>query len=189
MDLMNSDMSQGYSHTDQYQLQPLDYLQQMTMELAKIETSNEMESHIDNLLKEETLSMLDSNAEMLVVLGYVWNSTIRRVVFTPNEIVFPNLLLLLPPLYHGLNWTDEKNTEWNEVHHETLTRFEKTASFDDAIMLLFLEGMKYSLYDAMMMFHTRRTLLRTKSERKNAENLEWELQQYGWPQIELRYLA
>ena len=174
---------------EQYQLQPLDYLQQMTMELAKIQSSDEMEKQLDKFLTPDTLSFLESNPEVLLVLGYVWNATIRRVVFGQDEIIFPNLLLLFPPIYHELNWTDEDNTEWNEVHRETLNRFETTPRMDEAVMLLFLEGMKFSLYDAMIMFHTRRSLLQTKRERINAGHLEWELQQYGWPEVQLRYLA
>ena len=189
MKQLQSEIRQKTCLAEQYQLQPLDYLQQMTMDLAKIQSSDEMEKQLDKFLTPDTLSFLELNPEVLLVLGYVWSATIRRVVFNEQEIIFPNLLLLFPPIYHELNWTDEDNTEWNEVHQETLNRFETAPRMDEAVMLLFLEGMKFSLYDAMIMFHTRRSLLKTKRERINAENLQWELQQYGWPEVQLRYLA
>lgn len=167
---------------------PMDYLENTSLSLCKLQDSATLEAQVEQLLQEENLLLLEQNAESFLVLSYVLSTTIRRVVFEPREIFFPNLLLLLPVLYHQLDWYHPGNDEWDKVHHETLLRFEGLPKMDEAVMLLFLEGMKYSMNDAMFMFQTRIALL-TSLEQQAAKQLQWELTQYGWPKIDIRHSA
>lgn len=167
-----------------YQHCPLEYLQNTTLFMSTIESPLELANLVDEMLIQDNLQLLEDNAEMYLVLSYVLSTTIRRVVFAPKEIVFPNLLLLLPPVYQKLNWCHKGNEEWDEIHAETLARFEAQPRQDEAAMLMFLEGMKYSLYDAMFMYQSRIALLPV-SERNSATQLQWDLTPFGWPSVKM----
>ena len=168
---------------------PLGFIEKMTLCLCKSQTTQDLIDVSETFLEAQNLELLQHHAQMCIPLSYVWSNTIRRIVFTPKDIIFPNLLLLLPPLYHRLDWLHEGNEEWDAIHNETLSRFESCKSRHDAIMLLFLEGMKYGTYEAMLMFKSRTALFHTHRERSLARQLQQELLHYAWPEVDLRHLA
>jgi hypothetical protein len=107
---------------------------------------------------------------------------VRRIVFRDNSIVFPNKLLLLPPLYHQLGWAHPENPEWDKLHHQAANYYAAKPNVSDAILLLYLEGMKFTLPQAVFLYGQRLQELRSNdAEYFAAVNLLTELVHYGWP--------
>ncbi|MDH5545878.1 MAG: hypothetical protein OEZ43_09810 [Gammaproteobacteria bacterium] len=173
----------------EYTQNPLAFVNQTFVALSHAQSAEDLADLVEDLLQANTLTLLEDNAQLYLPLSYAISFSIRRVVFMPAEIRFPNLLLLLPPIFHTLGWCHDSNEEWDEVHEETLKRFEQFPGIHDAIMLLFIEGMKFNPLEAMMMFQSRTCLMRSLRERHQAQALEKELREYDWPEVSRRYIA
>lgn len=163
---------------------PLHFLENSVLAFSRSRNSNELNSLLDSFFDPDLIDYLGEHANELLVLGMAWTANIRRVVFAQKNVVFPNKLLLLPPLYQGLGWTDRQNEEWNSVHAETLGRHEQSPALNNAILLLFLDGMRCSLEEACFLFGARLEQLGTRSsEYETGIQLLEELKEYGWPTL------
>lgn len=161
---------------------PLVFMQRSMLALSKISSSRELDSYLDCVFEQDWRVFVDQHSKMLLVFSMILSAEVRRIVFRAPSIVFPNKLLLLPPLYHQLGWVHPENSEWDQLHRQAVAYFAAKPNVSDAVLLLYLEGMKYTLLHAVFLYEQRLLSLRTSgAEYIAAANLVEELRHHGWP--------
>ena len=158
--------------------------------LNRAENAFDLNIMLTDFLADEVIEYVEKHKKILFALSEVWNTTIRRTVFSTDDITFPDGLLLIPAVFHRLGWI-VKNPQWTEIGEKAQMRFDNDANLVDALIVMFTNAMQDSLNSALDKFCLQIKSLKHKPEeyqqaqelRKNIGNY------YGWPTEKLMGLA
>lgn len=185
-------LSPGNSYTrDGIKISPLTLeSDQLVLGLAQAQDTQELDELLEMFFSDEFVGFLDRYSNSLVAHSMLWSSMIRRIVFSTKDIRFPNKLFLLPPIYHQYGWARSSGNEWDILRTEMSDEFMLRPGLAHAMLLLFLDGMKLSLQEAIFLFQSRLAFLsKSPLEQQQGESLLEELHFFGWPGANIKYAA
>ncbi len=169
---------------------PLTFIDYNMLLLLKAENSFDLNIMLSDFLADDIVEFLERHKKLLFVLSEIWNNAIRRTIFSTEDITFPDGLLLLPPIFHRLNWI-EKNPLWNDIEKKAEKRFAEDPNLVDALVTMFIDGMQASLDTALDKYCTKIKQLKHKpDEYQKAQAFRNNIGCfYGWPKEKLMQLA
>ncbi len=130
---------------------PLTFIDYNMLLLLRAENAFDLDIMLAAFLADDVVAYIEKHKKILFVVSEVWNTTIRRTVFSSNDITFPDGLLLIPALFHRFNWI-VKNPEWDNVKHQAQQRFDTDPNLVDALIIMFTAAMQETLDSSLDTF-------------------------------------
>lgn len=161
---------------------PLPFVDYCCLQLVQAADVYQLNEILSAFLADDVIKYVEDNSQVLFVLSEVWNNTIRRVVFETDDLLFPDGLLMIPPLFEKINWL-EASSAWNEMLERYETLFNDDRCLPHALALLFIRAMQGEMAEAMEMF--KDSIERINGEEQlHAERYLENLRYFGWPELE-----
>lgn len=169
---------------------PLTFIDYNMLLLLRAENAFDLNIMLSDFLADDVVAYIEKHKKILFVLSEVWNTTIRRTVFSSDDITFPDGLLLIPAIFHRLGWI-VKNPQWEDIKIQAQQRFDTDPNLVDSLIIMFTEAMQGTLDSALDTFCAQIKKLQHKPEEyQQAKELKKNIGCfYGWPTEKLLELA
>ncbi|MDH5691578.1 MAG: hypothetical protein OEZ47_00585 [Gammaproteobacteria bacterium] len=159
------------------QANPLSFLDAVILNLMQSTKPEEMNALLSEFLSEESVYFMAEHKDMFFVLSEVWNETARNLILSDDDVMFPDGLLGLPPLFHAMGWVQD-TPAWDPYHDKFVSNFESDPSLVNAAILLYIEGARGDQTIALDNFRKRIKAV----EIHTAEEINFDdtLDYFGW---------
>ena len=181
--MMTTQIEQTPKEHVSYEENILNFLEYTILLLSQVSSADEADIIMDDFLSDDFIDILVENKELFSILGIVWLDVFKRVFIFSNESSFSLKTLWIPVLFHKLDWSIEHNATLIELHSACENKIKDDNSLYNHLVLLFIEGMYFSLEQGIDNFKSSVKNLATSDEDIESINrLFDDLASLGWPQ-------
>lgn len=161
---------------------PFSFIDANVLALAQVQDVFQLNEVLSAFLSEEVQNFVEDNKDSFFLLSQVWNDAIQRIVLDVDDIIFPDGLLMIPPIFQKLNWLDHANS-WVKMHEKYTQAFDKETCLPFALALLFIEAMQGDMSASIDHFIEREAMF-NDDDTLHADRYLSNLQFFGWPMLE-----
>lgn len=165
-----------------YKDDPLSFIDTSVLALTQVQDVFQLNEVLSAFLSEDVQNFVDVHKESFFLLSQVWNDAIQRIVLDVDDIIFPDGLLMIPPIFQKLDWVDHADS-WSLMHKKYASSFENEPCLPFSLALLFIEAMQGNMSHAIDQFIEREAIL-NDDDTLHAERYLSNLQFFGWPMLE-----
>ncbi|MDH5545499.1 MAG: hypothetical protein OEZ43_07905 [Gammaproteobacteria bacterium] len=158
---------------------PFAFIDANLIALAQVEDVYQLNEVLGAFLAEDVQNFLADHHALLFILSQVWNEAVQRTVLEVDDIIFPDGLLMIPPIFSALGWLEDSD-KWEELHQTLGERFQNDNCLTYALALLFVEAMRGDMATSVEHFveHTGQL---SEDDALHAERYLENLKYFGWP--------
>lgn len=161
---------------------PLSFVDVNVMALAQVENVFQLNEILGAFLADDVQTFVSENREVLFLLSHVWNDAIQRIVLDVDDMIFPDGLLMIPPIFDKLGWLGEADI-WDKLHEKYMQQFAEDECLPNALALLFIEAMQGNMAQAANHFTENESKL-NDDDTVHAERYLENLRYFGWPSLQ-----
>ena len=158
---------------------PFEFVDANVLALTQVQNVYQLNDILGAFLADDVQELLNTHKHTFFVLSQVWNETIQRVVLEKDDIIFPDGLLMIPPLFNNLGWLEDSD-KWTALNSQFLQRFASDACLPNSLALLFIEAMRGDMTLAIEHFIDNVSHLGEDDALHGERYLE-NLGYFGWP--------
>lgn len=161
----------------------LSFIDHFVLSIVQIEDVYQLNEFLGTMLSDDVVDFIHQHKDTLCVLSESLNEKIRETVFESDDLMLPDGLLMIPPLYESLGWKT-KPTTWNEASEKYRQLFEDETSLPYALSMLFLNAMQSDMHNALKEFRNSIERL-SEDDQIHADRYLQNLRYFGWQENEL----
>ncbi len=102
---------------------PVDLIDFTMVQLAQLETPEELAHALIEFLEPKTLEFVDAHSDEFYVLGMIWLNSLKRIIESHQPHDFAYELLALPLLFREWNWQYNMDDEWRTLYEQQKADF------------------------------------------------------------------
>lgn len=161
---------------------PLSFVDVNVVALAQVEDVYQLNEVLGAFLADDVQNFVSEHKDILYLLSHVWNEAFMRIVLDVEDMIFPDGMLMIPPIFEKLGWSGDADT-WEKLHSSYTVKFEKDTCLPNALAILFIEAMQGDMQCAIDHFVERVTKFNDE-DTLHAERYLENLKYFGWPEME-----
>lgn len=161
---------------------PLSFVDVNVMALAQVQDVYQLNEILGAFLADDVQMFVSDNRDVLFLLSHVWNDAIQRIVLDVDDMIFPDGLLMIPPIFEKLGWIGDAEV-WQKLHDKYSKQFAKDECLPNALALLFIEAMQGNMIEAASHFTENESKLNDE-DTVHAERYLENLKYFGWPALQ-----